>query len=130
MDLRLEERNVGATKACSVSTPIAGSPRKQNDGAGAHDEGRGVPECARIRRGTSPRCAIEGHGDRALTRAAAPREPAFKGGLVDECHLLICPVIIGGGKPALPRDVRAELELVDERRFTDGVVYLRYRKPV
>ena len=37
--------------------------------------------------------------------------------------------IIGGGKPALPRDVRAELELVDERRFTDGVVYLRYRKP-
>jgi hypothetical protein len=39
-------------------------------------------------------------------------------------------VIIGGGKPALPRDVRAELELVDERRFTDGVVYLRYRKPV
>jgi dihydrofolate reductase len=46
------------------------------------------------------------------------------------CHLFICPVIIGGGKPALPRDVRAELELVDERRFTDGVVYLRYRKPV
>jgi hypothetical protein len=37
--------------------------------------------------------------------------------------MLICPVIIGGGKPALPRDVRAELELVDERRFTDGVVY-------
>ena len=59
-----------------------------------------------------------------------PREPAFKGGLVDECHLLICPAIIGGGKPALPRDVRTELELVDERRFTDGVVYLRYRKPV
>lgn len=58
------------------------------------------------------------------------RYPAFKGGLVDECHLLICPVIIGGGKPALPRDVRAELELVDERRFTDGVVYLRCRKPV
>jgi hypothetical protein len=36
-------------------------------------------------------------------------------------------VIIGGGKPALPRDVRAEFELVEERRFTDGVVYLRYR---
>ena len=58
------------------------------------------------------------------------RQPAFKGGLVDECHLFICPVIIGGGKPALPRDVRAELKSVDERRFTDGVVYLRYRKPV
>ncbi len=52
---------------------------------------------------------------------------AFKGGLVDECHLFIYPVLVGGGKPALPRDTRAELELVDERRFTSGVVYLRYR---
>jgi dihydrofolate reductase len=52
---------------------------------------------------------------------------AFKGGLVDECQLLIRPVVVGGGKPALPRDARAELELVDERRFTNGVVYLRYR---
>jgi dihydrofolate reductase len=52
---------------------------------------------------------------------------AFKGGLVDESHLFICPVLVGGGKPALPRDMRAELELVDERRFTKGVVYLRYR---
>jgi dihydrofolate reductase len=52
---------------------------------------------------------------------------AFKGGLVDECHLFIHPVVVGGGKPALPRDVRAELELKDERRFTNGIVYLRYR---
>ena len=53
---------------------------------------------------------------------------AFKGGLVDECHLFISPVRIGGGKPALPTDnTRAELELVDERRFTGGVVYVRYR---
>ena len=55
---------------------------------------------------------------------------AFKGGLVDECHLLIRPVVVGGGKPALPTDARAELELVDERRFTNGVVYLRYRNLV
>ena len=52
---------------------------------------------------------------------------AFKEGLVDECHLFIHPVLVGGGKPALPRDTRAQLELVDERRFTSGVVYLRYR---
>jgi dihydrofolate reductase len=52
---------------------------------------------------------------------------AFKGGLVDECQLWIRPVVVGGGKPALPTDARAELELVDERRFTNGVVYLRYR---
>jgi dihydrofolate reductase len=52
---------------------------------------------------------------------------AFKSGLIDECHLFIRSVVVGGGKPALPRDTRAELELVDERRFTSGVVYLRYR---
>jgi dihydrofolate reductase len=55
---------------------------------------------------------------------------AFKGGLVDECHLFIYPVLVGGGKPALPRDTRAELELVDERRFASGVVYLRYRNSI
>lgn len=52
---------------------------------------------------------------------------AFKAGLVDECHLFIHPVLVGGGKPSLPRDTRAELELLDERRFSNGVVYLRYR---
>jgi riboflavin biosynthesis pyrimidine reductase len=65
-----------------------------------------------------------------MARFGRASEPAFKGGLVDECHLFIGPVVIGGGKPALRRDGSAELELVDERRFTDGVVYLRYRKPV
>ncbi len=54
---------------------------------------------------------------------------AFKGGLVDECHLFIRPIVVSGGKPVLPRDTRAELELVDERRFTSGVVYVRYRNP-
>jgi dihydrofolate reductase len=52
---------------------------------------------------------------------------AFKRGLVDECALIIRPVLVGGGKPALPSDVRADLELIDERRFTSGVVYLSYR---
>jgi dihydrofolate reductase len=52
---------------------------------------------------------------------------AFKAGLVDECQLFICPVFVGGGKPSLPRDTRANLELLDERRFTNGVVYVRYR---
>ena len=52
---------------------------------------------------------------------------AFNAGLVDECHLLICPVFVGMGKPSLPRDMRADLELLDERRFGNGVVYVRYR---
>jgi dihydrofolate reductase len=52
---------------------------------------------------------------------------AFKAGLVDECQLLIYPVSVGTGKPALPRDMRVDVELLDERRFGNGVVYVRYR---
>jgi len=54
---------------------------------------------------------------------------AFKAGLVDECQLFVWPIVFGGGKPALPGDTRADLELVDERRFGNGVVCLRYRVP-
>jgi dihydrofolate reductase len=52
---------------------------------------------------------------------------AFEAGLIDECRLFIHPVLLGGGKPALPRDIRVDLELVDEQRFSRGAVYLRYR---
>ena len=52
---------------------------------------------------------------------------AFRAGLVDECHLFIHPVVVGRGKPSLPGDLRAQLELLDERRFDNGVVYVRYR---
>jgi dihydrofolate reductase len=52
---------------------------------------------------------------------------ALAAGLVDECHLLLCPVVMGGGHPAFADGVRARLELLDERRFAGGVVSLRYR---
>jgi dihydrofolate reductase len=52
---------------------------------------------------------------------------ALRAGLVDECHLFIAPVIVGRGKPSLPSDLRATLELLDERRFDNGVVYVRHR---
>jgi len=52
---------------------------------------------------------------------------AIAEGLVDECHLFLGPVLVGGGKRALPAGVHAELELLDERRFRSGVVYLHYR---
>jgi dihydrofolate reductase len=54
---------------------------------------------------------------------------AFRAGLVDECHLLVRPVLVGAGKPALPSGVRTGLELLDDRRLGKGVVYLRYRVP-
>jgi dihydrofolate reductase len=52
---------------------------------------------------------------------------AIAEGLVDECHLFLGPVLVGGGKRALPVGVQTELELLDERRFRNGVVYLHYR---
>jgi dihydrofolate reductase len=48
-------------------------------------------------------------------------------GLVDELQLFLNPVLVGGGKRALPDDTRIQLELLDERRFQSGVVYLRHR---
>jgi dihydrofolate reductase len=52
---------------------------------------------------------------------------AIKAGLVDEWHLFLTPVVVGGGTPSLPDRVRVKLELLDERRFGSGVVFLRYR---
>jgi dihydrofolate reductase len=52
---------------------------------------------------------------------------AIKAGLVDELHLFLTPVLVGGGNRALPDDVRVQLELLDERRFGNGVVHLHYR---
>ena len=51
---------------------------------------------------------------------------AFRAGLVDECHLFVAPMIVGGGRRALPEGVRLELELLGERRFDGGMVHLRY----
>jgi len=52
---------------------------------------------------------------------------AIAAGLVDECHLILNPVIVGGGKPALPADVMRQLELLDTRTFGNGAVHLHYR---
>lgn len=51
---------------------------------------------------------------------------AFRYGLVDECVLVLHPVLVGGGKPALPRGIRLNLELVDHRQFDNGVIYVRH----
>jgi dihydrofolate reductase len=52
---------------------------------------------------------------------------AFTAGLVDECHLFVAPIVVGGGKRSLPNSVRVQLELLEERSFGNGMVYLHYR---
>ncbi|QHE69675.1 Dihydrofolate reductase [Rhodococcus sp. WAY2] len=51
---------------------------------------------------------------------------AWKAQLIDECHLYLAPMLVGGGKRMFPDDIRHSLELLDERRFGNGMVFLRY----
>ena len=89
---------------------------------------------------STPRTRIERSFDPEAVRqmkASAERElsvggpnlaaHAIRAGLVDECHLFIAPIVVGGGTSAFPDDVRLKLELLDERRFANGMVYVRYR---
>jgi dihydrofolate reductase len=70
---------------------------------------------------------LKAHADRDITVGGPVlAAEALQAGLVDECHLIICPVVVGGGKKALPSGVRLPLELLAERRFGNGAVYLRY----
>lgn len=77
------------------------------------------PEAVRTLKATADRDIGIGGPDLA--------QHAFRAGLVDDVHLFVNPVIVGGGKPALPRDLRIDLELVGERRFGNGVVHLHHR---
>lgn len=52
---------------------------------------------------------------------------AFRAGLIDDVHLFVLPIVVGGGKPGLPRGIRVDLELIDERRFGNGVVHMHHR---
>jgi dihydrofolate reductase len=70
--------------------------------------------------------ALKQHGDVSIGGPGLAAS-AIRAGLVDEYQLFVTPVVLGGGTSAFPGGVRAELELVDQRRFASGVVYLRYR---
>jgi dihydrofolate reductase len=86
--------------------------------AGTRIEREFEPEAIRQLKQGSQRDLDVGGAELAGTALAAS--------LVDEIHLLVCPVLVGGGKPALPSGFRARLELLSERRFTNGVVHLQY----
>jgi dihydrofolate reductase len=93
-----------------------------------------------LQQATSARTRIETHFDPGAVRRLKDEAEqdlsiggpelaahALRAGIVDEIHLFVNPVIVGGGKPALPADLRRDLALVDERRFAGGVVHLHYR---
>jgi len=70
--------------------------------------------------------ALKEHGNVSVGGPTLAAE-AIRAGLVDEYHLLVTPVVVGGGTPVFPEGVRAKLDIADERQFAGGVVYLRYR---
>ena len=71
---------------------------------------------------------LKAEASRDLTVGGADlASQALRADLVDECLLFVWPVTVGAGKPALPADARPSLELLDERRFANGVMLLRYR---
>jgi dihydrofolate reductase len=76
------------------------------------------PEAVRQMKATAKRDLSVGGPDLAAQ--------AIKAGLVDEYHLFLTPIVVGGGKQSLPDSVRLNLELLDERRFGNGVVHLHY----
>jgi dihydrofolate reductase len=71
--------------------------------------------------------ALKASADRDITIGGPTlAADALRAGLVDELHLFLSPVAVGGGTPALPPDLRVDLALLDERRFANGVVQLHY----
>jgi len=77
------------------------------------------PEVVRQMKATAGRDLTVGGPDLAAQ--------AIRAGLVDECHLFVVPIVVGGGTPSLPSGVRLTLDLLEDRRFGNGVVHLHYR---
>ena len=95
------------------------------------DAGDGVERQDADRAGLRPRCgpAHEGDGRSATSPWAVPTSPPRRSAPAwsTSVHLFVAPIVVGGGKRALPDGVRVELELLDERRFGNGMVHLHYR---
>jgi dihydrofolate reductase len=120
--------------------PLPDQPPAEQDYAEIWRTADKVVYSTTLEKASSARTLIERHFDPEAVRqmkAHAGREisvggpdlaaQALKAGLVDEIHLFLTPIIVGGGTRSLPDDVRVKLELSDEHRFGNGVVHLHYR---
>ena len=118
----------------------AGQPPQMRDYATIWQAADKVVYSRTLAEASTARTRVEGEFDPDAVRrmkASAGRDlsvggphlaaEAFRAGLVDECHLFLNPVVVGGGNRALPDHLRLDLELLDERRFGSGVVHLHYR---
>jgi dihydrofolate reductase len=132
-------RRMYETMAVWESLDLAGEPEVMRDFAAIWRGADKVVYSSTLESASTPRTRIERAFEPDAVRqrkAQAQRDltvggptlaaAAFAAGLVDECHLFLHPVSVGGGTPALPRDQHIGLELTDERSFAGGVVYLRY----
>jgi dihydrofolate reductase len=118
--------------------PLAGQSRVMTDFAGIWRAADKVVYSTTLRAPSTARTRIEPRFDPEAVRALKEHgdvsvggpglaASAIRAGLVDEYHLLLTPVVVGGGTAVFPAGVRAGLDLVDQRRFAGGVAYLRYR---
>ncbi len=118
---------------------IAGEPDVMHDYAAIWRAADKVVYSRTLTEPSSERTRIEREFDpEAIARMKAEAErdmgvggpelaaEALRAGLVDEINLLVVPIVVGGGKRALPEGQRIELDLIDERRFASGVVFLRH----
>lgn len=133
-------RGMYETMVAWETMDLAGEPPVMSDYAEIWRGAEKVVYSRTLESASSARTRIEREFDpeavRAL-KASAGRDLSVGGpglaaaalgaSLVDECHLFLSPIVIGGGKPALPGGVRLDLELLGERRFGNGVAHLHYR---
>jgi dihydrofolate reductase len=120
------------------TVPLAGQSQPTQDFAEIWRAADKIVYSTTLTAASSARTRIEPRFDPAAVRALKQRgdvsvggpglaASAIRAGLVDEYHLFVTPVVVGGGTAVFPDGVRAGLDLVDEHRFASGVVYLRYR---
>jgi dihydrofolate reductase len=126
--------------AWETMSTVAGLPPAERDYTDIWQAAEKIVYSTTLHSVSSARTRIERNFDPAAIRqlkAANQRDitvggpglaaHAIRAGLVDEFQLFVAPVVVGGGTRSLPDDALWQLELLDERRFANGVVYLRYR---
>ena len=116
-------RSRSAHASLGVRLSHGSTPRGAFEGVQEHEEAGYLPS---LHQRTTVLYFAARH--RRVDRASQVTVPAqaLRAGLVDELQLIVCPVVVGGGKRFFPDGVRLNLELVEERRFGNGVVVLRY----